>query len=377
MNGAAVFMDKRVIVIGAGVVGLTLAKELAGLGIGVDVYDAKRSVSDGSAKASGIFSVSGLGRIGIDPRNTIVNELDGATLYAGKEKLKVKAKKIMAYVVDRGMLAELCKDEAIKAGAKVRLGKRFDRKDLRELSSDDSNIIVGADGAVSTVAAAFSFPAIKEYILTYKAEYSNANIEDPKAAGLFFSNQIAYRFFGWTCPYSDDRVEVGIGISDRAKINSTSAFSKFIGSGMLDNMLKGSKRLNGYASIIPLTTRSSTIKGNVALVGDAAGQVKATTGGGIIFGGSCAKILASVIDRHIKDGSPLGAYEREWRKRYNLDLKMHNFLHNYYSNMKVSNFEVFLKLSKIFGAEEFFSKYGDMDRPSLMLKRFFLRGLAK
>jgi hypothetical protein len=29
------------------------------------------------------------------------------------------------------------------------------------------------------------------------------------------------------------------------------------------------------------------------------------------------------------------------------------------------------------GAEKFFSEYGDMDRPSLMLKRFFLRGLAK
>ena len=39
--------------------------------------------------------------------------------------------------------------------------------------------------------------------------------------------------------------------------------------------------------------------------------------------------------------------------------------------------EVFLKVSKMLGAEKFFSEYGDMDRPSLMLKRFFLRGLAK
>ena len=56
MKRAAVFMDKNVIVVGAGVVGLILAKELATRGIGVEVYDAKRSVSDGAAKASGIFS---------------------------------------------------------------------------------------------------------------------------------------------------------------------------------------------------------------------------------------------------------------------------------------------------------------------------------
>jgi digeranylgeranylglycerophospholipid reductase len=370
-------MDKDVIIVGAGVVGLTLAKELALNGIDVSVYDSKRSVMEGAAKASGIFSVHGLERIGIDPQGAIVNALSGATLHAGREKLKVKSKRAMAYVVDRGSLAELCKNSAVRAGAKVHLGKKLNKKELLELSKDSGKIIVGADGAVSTVAAAFSFPDIKEYILTYKAEYANASIEDHNMVGLFFSNHIAYRFFGWSCPYSRDKIEIGIGISDKAKMNSASAFSKFMGSGMLNDTLKGSDRLSGYASIIPLTSRPLTVKGDVALVGDAAGQVKATTGGGIIFGCSSAKILAKAISNNIRNGTPLTAYDKEWRKRYGLDLKMHAFLHNYYSNLKVSNFEVFLKLSKMFGAEKFFSEYGDMDRPSLMLKRFFLRGLAK
>jgi digeranylgeranylglycerophospholipid reductase len=370
-------MEKRVLIVGAGLVGLTLAKELAMHGIEVEVVDSKKHVSDGAAKASGIFSVSGLSRIEINPKHAILNTLDGATLQAGKERLRVKAKKTMAYVVDRGTMVELCKNAAIKAGAKVTLGKKLDRKDLQKLAEDKSLIIVGADGAVSTVAAAFLFPKIEEYILTYKAEYKKAAIADSNMAGLFFSNEIAYRFFGWTCPYSKDKVEIGIGISDKAKITSTAAFSKFLNGGMLDGLLKGSEKLNGYASIIPLSTRSKTVKDNVMLVGDAAGQVKATTGGGIIFGCSCAKILASTINNNIKRNVPLEAYEKEWRRRYSLDLRMHGFLHNYYSNLKVSNFEVFLKLTKMLGAEEFFSEYGDMDRPSLMLKRFFLRGLAK
>ena len=224
----AVSVSKKVIVVGAGVVGLTLAKELAARGVDVEVYDSKRSVSDGSSKASGIFSLTGLDSIGLDFESGIVNKLHGATLYAGKERLRVKAKSTMAYVVDRAILAELCKKSAVNAGARVTLGKRFDKKELYDIASDKNNIIVGADGAVSTVASAFSFPSIKEYILTYKAEYSRALIEDPSMVGLFFSSEMAYRFFGWTCPYSKDKIEVGIGVSDRAKASSASAFSRFV-----------------------------------------------------------------------------------------------------------------------------------------------------
>lgn len=370
-------MGKKVIVVGAGIVGLTLAKELAMHGIGVQVYDAKRDVSEGVAKASGIFSISGLGRVGIDPTVALVNRLNGAVLHAGRETLRIKASETKAYVVDRRVLAKSCRDSAARAGAGLILGKRFDREELRKLASDKDNIIVGADGAVSTVASAFSFLKIKEYVLTYKAEYRNALVEDPSMAGLFFSNEIAYRFFGWSCPYSKDRIEIGIGISDRAKISSAAAFARFAKSDMVSGIIKNAERVSGYASIIPLSSRPITVKDNVLLVGDAAGQVKATTGGGIIFGCSCAKVLAHVIRANVEKGAPLKAYEREWRRRYGTDLKMHDFLHNYYSNLKVSNMEVFLKISKIFGAEKFFSEYGDMDRPSVMLKRFFLRGLAK
>ena len=272
-------MDRNVIIIGAGVVGLTLAKQLALQNINVEVFDAKKDVSDGAAKASGIFSAHGLERIGIEFNNGIVNRLDGAVLYAGRENLKVKSKKTMAYVVDRGVLAKLCKKSAIDAGATVRLGKRFSKKELLEIASDKRNILVGADGAISTVASAFSFPSIKEYILTYKAEYRNAVIEDPAMVGLFFSSEIAYRFFGWSCPYSKDKIEIGIGISDKAKTNSSNAFNRFERSGWVKGIIENAEKVNGYASIIPLSSRNTTVKDNVMLVGDAAGQVKATTGG--------------------------------------------------------------------------------------------------
>ncbi|MDE1811221.1 MAG: FAD-dependent monooxygenase, partial [Candidatus Micrarchaeota archaeon] len=144
-------------VIGAGLVGLSLARELASMGIDVTVYDGKRRVSDGADKASGIFSAAGLGRIDLPYKSSVVNRLNGATLHAGKETLRVKSKDIQAYVADRGMLAEAAMREAEMAGAKIVLNKRLGKAELLEMSKGN-RILIGADGAVSTVASAFGFP---------------------------------------------------------------------------------------------------------------------------------------------------------------------------------------------------------------------------
>ncbi len=367
-----IYMNGKVSVIGAGLVGLCLAKDLAERGVEVDVFDSKGDVSDGAAKASGIFSASGMDRIGIDPGESMLNTLDGAILHAGGERLRVKSGRTMAYVADRGMLAEICKRDAEGAGARINLGRRIGRDELLALA-DDGNILIGADGAVSTVASTFHFPEMREYVLTYKAEYSNASPEDENSVGLFFSNSMAYRFFGWYCPYSNGRLEVGIGTSGLARVSGSAAFSMLTESGMLGGVLDGAKKINGYASIIPLRSRKQTAKGNVALVGDAAGQVKATTGGGIIFGCSCAHALAETI----ANGKPLSEYDKAWRRMYGADLMMHRMLHEYYSGIGARSLGTLIRIMKALGAESFFGAYGDMDRPSLMLKRFFLRGLLE
>ena len=358
-------------------IGLTLAKALATAGIATEVYDSKRTVSEGHAKASGILSIAGLKSAGLPYKRSVINTLNGAVLHAGRETLRIRSKASKAYVVDRGKLAESCMMLAKDAGAEIVLGKRCSKNDIIQIAEDKSNILVGADGAVSTVASAFEFPAIDEYVLTYKVEYDNANIEDKSAVNLFFSNEVANRFFGWTVPHSGQRMEVGLGISSRARANSFAAFNRFVNGGSLGTLIEGSKKANGYASIIPLSCRRTTVKGNVLLVGDAAGQVKTTTGGGVIFGSLCAGVLASAIINNVKKSTPLPVYEKEWRKRYGTELRIHKLLHLYYSSLNSASFEAMFKLSKIFGAEKFLSVYGDMDRPSLILKRFFLRGLAK
>jgi len=368
---------KRVVIIGAGIIGLALAKELAGYGLEVTVYDGKHSVDEGSDKASGILSKRGLELSGLSYKDCIVNRLNGARLHFGKQTLNVKTEKTQAYIVDRGLLAKANYDAAVDMGAIFKLGKRLDLSAIKDMD-DGNTIIIGADGAVSNVARAFSFPSIKDFVLTYKAEYECTNcIEDKGMVDLYFSRNFANGFFGWIAPYSDSTLEAGVGITESSKRHSMEAFSAFTKNRNVDKSLADARLIKGHASIIPISSRSKTVNGNVLLVGDAAGQTKATTGGGIIFGIACAKVAANSVYMNLKNDRRLSLYEKDWRRSYGTDLKMHNALHKYYSMVSEAHMERFIGIAKALGAEAFFAKYGDMDSPTLMLKRFFLRGLAK
>lgn len=358
-------------IIGGGIVGLHLARRLAEKEIEVELYESKKDISEGADKASGILSMSGLKKIGLDYEDSIVNTLYGAYLVADKEKLKIRSKTPMAYVLDRKKLAKSCERAARKAGAHITLGKRLSKTEIQALATDKSNIIIGADGAVSMVASAFNFPQIKDYVLTYKAEFKVAEIEDPGMVGLYFSKSFAKGLFGWHVPYSHDIVELGLGVEHKAKITSSAAFKIFTKSEEARSVIqtKGDP-LSSHASLIPLSTRKQTAKGNVALVGDAAGQVKATTGGGIIYGCLCAETLTKVI----KEGKPLSEYERLWRASYGKDLNIHRVAHSYYTK---SNLQRTFKIMRFLGMDGFLGKYGDMDSPSLILKRFIFRDLSR
>lgn len=362
------------VIIGGGVVGLHLARRLAELGVEAELYESKQDVSEGADRASGVLSIRGLGRTGLDYRGAIVNTLNGAYISAGRERIRVRSSVPMAYVLDRGKLAKLCKRGAESAGARIVLGSRISRERMHELSMQ-GKIIVGADGAVSTVASAFHFPAISDYVLTYKAISKGADVAERDMVGLYFSGEFARGLFGWHVPYSEETVEFGIGVGHRVGMTSRRAFDSFMGSGAADPRLIG-RIGRGLASMIPLSPRRITVKGGVALVGDAAGQVKATTGGGIIYGCLSAELLARSIRDSVERGAPLSLYERAWRRSYGADLMLHRAWHSYYSRVGTKGVEWTVRLARMLGLDGFLGRYGDMDSPRLTLKRFVLRHLS-
>ncbi len=353
---------KRVIVVGAGVAGMSFAMQLCKHGIACEIYDSRQNVSENAERASGILSKKGLEKAGIKYNNSIENNLIGGIVHAGGRELKLRKNRTVAYIIDRRKLAEDMYNE-LRTGkcAKFRFLKRLTRTELLEFGKDNNNIIIGADGAVSAVASSFGFPKIERYILTYKAVYSKIKIKDVHYVHLFFDNNTTPGFFGWAAPHSESSVEIGIGIESSRKTNSRLAFRKFVETPIIKAMVKGAKCEYEHASIIPVSIRKRTATGNVLLIGDAAGQVKATTGGGIIFGSLCAKIAADIVYKHITSNTPLQEYEKHWRKRYAKDLKAHMIAHKFYSKLTGKQFGFLLWAANSIGIDSLLSKYGDMD----------------
>ena len=265
----------------------------------------------------------------------------------------------------------MCCKEAEESGAKIRIGEKIEGKRLESLCEE--RILIGADGPLSTVARHFGMGPLGRHVLTYKAEF-DAEVPDGGTVDMFFDNKITPGFFGWLCPKSKGIVEAGVGI-DSNRGNSKAAFDRFVKQKEIVSILDGHRMLSGYASLIPMDKSRKVVdeKHEVLLVGDAAGHIKHTTGGGIVFGGNAAIIAAETINAHIKSGKSLKEYGDAFRKRFGADMFLHGVAKGVYSTLGAGQIASLLKVSKLFGIEGFLSEYGDMDRPSLIIKRVFSR----
>ena len=366
-------MAENVNVIGAGTAGLIAARRLGELGIHAIVYDQKRTPGL-PARASGILSISGLSTLGMSYSPCITNTLYGANIHAGGRAMRVRSERAVAQVLDRKMLNDRCMDAALDMGADVHTGIRLSGTALDGMSKD--GVVIGADGAVSAVAAHFGIGQAPRNVLTWKAEY-RVDAPEEGMVDLFFDNRAYRGLFAWLCPNSEDVLEVGVGIDSRYG-NAKDAFEKFISREEVRGIIGNKRPVTEHASLIPMNMRRKIADEarRVLLVGDAAGQVKPTTGGGIIFGGNAALMAAEAVRGYIDGTGRLSEYSRRFLRKYGVDVAMHAAINSIYSSAPSGALGGAITVLKAFGVDKFLGEYGDMDRPTVMLKRFFLRSLA-
>ena len=352
-------------VIGAGPAGCIAAREAAKRNLKVTVFEEHERIGS-QLKCSGLLSKKGLDGLGIDYRKAILNEIRGAKIYSPSlNEMRVVSPNIKAFVIDRGEFDRICADEAEEQGVKILLGKRARKTDLK------SNLIIGADGALSQVAAWFGFPKINEFAFCYQADFQNAHIKESEVVEVFLSNALFPGFFGWSIPLNESEARVGLGVfrdvRKKYEFSVKHYFDNFTKKHkIISKILEDSKQKNVLSAVIPLSQRKITAKSKVLLVGDAAGQVKATTGGGIIFGGNCARIAGALAPTMIEDGNS-SQYEREWRKKFGRDLMLHRRVREMYNSMSDTQIDRYFSIAKKAGAEKFLMKHGDMDSPTAMI----------
>jgi flavin-dependent dehydrogenase len=100
----------------------------------------------------------------------------------------------------------------------------------------------------------------------------------------------------------------------------------------------------------------------LVIVGEAAGQVKATTGGGIYFGLLCAEIAANTIVKAFRSGNfdegVFREYEINWKKRLEPELKAGQLLRNIFSKLSDRHIDLLIDLAKRDGIMPIIKKAG-------------------
>jgi flavin-dependent dehydrogenase len=349
----------KVHVIGAGPAGSIAAVSAIRSGFEVTVSEEHQGAGM-PRNCSGLFSKDGLESLSkfLDYRKHVLNPIMGARISFDNELFSVKRKGPVAFVCDRSGIDRALARLAESEGAKMNFGERI-------TSSFQSGNIIGADGPLSLTARHFGFPQIKKHAGTLQAQIPYV-AEDPHMIEMHISNSRFPGFFAWVIPQNETCAEFGVGVElPHRPILAWNHLMKLKG-------IEKTQKPRGF--VIPLSPRKCTAKRhgakNVLLAGDAAGQVKSTTGGGVIFGGMCAAIAG----RHAENP---GRYEFEWRLRHGADLALHRMIHSFISSRSDAQLSAFCRRIKKLNLDSYLSHHGHMDRPTKMMGPHFVAHMLR
>jgi len=323
-------------VVGASAIGCLAAKHLARRGFKVRVLE-EDPFPGKAGKCTGIVSTRGLKQTGVDFGDCVLNTISEAVIHSPNCSFRVRRKNV-AKVIDRQAFDKECFREAEAEGAQFVFNKRVKRLPPGK--------IVGADGALSTVARLAGFPPIKKFVSCFERECA---LENDGCVHVLLDAELFPGFLGWVVPVDGKTARVGFGSTDFSKVRESKArFLKKAGAG------KAKREIH---ALIPRARRPKTRKRGVWLVGDAAGQVKATTGGGLVFGARCARLVGR------------NDYEAAWRREC-AALSEHEKIRRFLDKQSNAGLDLLVGAGGVLGAGFILSAFGDMDE-ILRNKRFF------
>jgi digeranylgeranylglycerophospholipid reductase len=111
------------------------------------------------------------------------------------------------------------------------------------------------------------------------------------------------------------------------------------------------------------------------IVGDAAGQVKPITGGGIYFGLICAQIAVNNIKKVLNENDfrsvKLASYEKEWKRKLGKDISICRWAHNIYERLSDRQLDSVFNITTGFGIDKdlFSSDELDFDFHSKIIRK--------
>jgi len=369
-----------VIVVGGGPCGSFAALTAARLGAEVFVCEEHKEIGF-PQHCAGHLSVAGLKQLGLSlPHEIIENEIKGAIFHSpsGKEFV-IKRRSPVTYVVNRELFDKHLSDLAAKSGARYFLESRvesflFDSgfvagvalgKD-RNAKSLTSKVVIDAEGCSSTLLKKTGLTPLQGSmaVKAIQAEVDKVDEMDKDMVEVYLGRKFAPGFFAWIIPRRDASAKVGLATWAGDPREYLRRFMK--DHPVASRKLRESNITSQSLHPIPLGGPiPKTCSNGLLVVGDAASQVKPTTGGGVIAGLLCSRIAGEIAYEAVKNNdfsaTFLNRYQSRWKKLVGFDLTVMRQIRKLLNSLSDDKIDRIIDLSAKLGVNSVLEKVGDLD----------------
>ncbi len=297
------------VIAGGSIAGLLCAREIAKEGHSVLVLEEDDEIGT-PEHCGGLVSISGLDDLGIIPfRKAFEHFIESAEIFSpGGNSFSIESKKQKVAEINRRDLDKQVALQAKKNGVEIWVRTSFKEKTSDGVKTSEGDIkckiIVDARGVSALISkdrtgilSSAQFEVLADWIKKAKVE-------------VYFDQKKFPGFFAWIIPTSDGIGKVGVAGKG---INAANALKDFLDS-------------KGNYSIIRKIFAPIWIKGpiddfvsdNLVVVGDAAGQSKPTTAGGIFSCGMGGILAGRAISKFLESGNhkDLEEYQKKWTDKF-------------------------------------------------------------
>lgn len=320
-----------VIVVGGGPGGLQTATLLAKEGFDVLVAEEHPGTGD-PVHCTGVMAAEAFEEFDL-PREAILNPLSTARFVAPSgESVSHSTPTTEAVVVDRAIFDRGLHARAAAAGASIVLGTR-----VRALEIGEADVTAHCDGGrslrarMAVLACGANYRMQRQLGLGMPSVFlRSAQMELPAGRSgdveVHFGREVAPKGFAWVVPVqrsTGPHVRMGLMCDDQA-LTHFRRFAASVGT-RWGLQIDSPDHLQPRQKMLPLAPVGRSYGDRVIAVGDAAGLVKATTGGGIYYSlvsaAAAATVIAEGLRRNDLRASALKRYETLWRGRLGSELR--------------------------------------------------------
>jgi len=305
------------VVAGGSISGLLAAREIAKKGHSVLVLEEGFEVGS-PEHCGGLVSKNALKELGIEPsQKTFDSEIECAKIFSpeGKE-ITINSKKQQIIVINRRELDKQAARQAKDSGAEISVKTSFQEKINNGVKTSNGDIeckfFVDCRGVSRLVSKDRDGILLTAQYEVYADWIKKGQVE------VYFDQEKYPEFFAWVIPSGEG---VGkIGVSGKG-INTAYRIDEFLKSkGDFSTIRKI------FAPIWIKGPIKNFIENNTVIVGDAAGQAKPTTAGGIFSCGMAGIMAGKAISEALETGnsSSLMNYEKQWKEKFGKEFEKQN-----------------------------------------------------